>query len=120
DLAAACDQQIRLEKSWVMPPELESFSQHIDRILRRPAAGSPPPPSAPIEHLPLIVPGTGFRFYPQMIRWAVEEIKRLVNQDGVPPGEIAVLAPFVSDALRFSLQTGLNEAGIELTTHRPS
>lgn len=120
DLAAACDQQIRLDESWVMPPELESFSQRIDRILQRPAAGSPTPPPAPIDQLPLIVPGTGFRFYPQMIRWAVEEIKRLVHQDGVPPGEIAVLAPFVSDALRFSLETGLSEAGIELTTHRPS
>lgn len=49
-----------------------------------------------------------------------EEVKRLVLDRGVAPGEIAVLAPFVSDALRFSLQTALQKDGIMLTTHRPS
>ena len=55
-----------------------------------------------------------------MIRWVAEEINRLVVDQGVPSGEIAVLAPFVSDALRFSLQTALQENGIAMTTHRPS
>ena len=68
----------------------------------------------------LIVPTVGFRFFPQMIDWAVAEIQRLVNEEGIPPGEIAILAPFVSDALRFSLQTRLAEADIASTTHRPS
>ena len=36
------------------------------------------------------------------------------------PGSIAVMAPFVSGALRFSLQTALETYGIQLTTHRPS
>ncbi len=68
----------------------------------------------------LVVPLIGFRFFPQMIDWAVGEIRRLVEEEGVPPGEIAVLAPFVSDALRFSVQTRLTEVGIASTTHRPS
>ncbi len=68
----------------------------------------------------LVVPLIGFRFFPQMIDWAVGEIRRLVEEEGVPPGEIAILAPFVSDALRFSVQTRLTEMGIASTTHRPS
>jgi hypothetical protein len=124
-LAAACEQTIHLAETHVMSPELSAFTRRIDRTLRRP--GSPPseeiPPPAeppPAGDFPLIIPGTGFRFYPQMIRWTVEEIGRLVQQEGTPAGEIVVLAPFVSDALRFSLQTGLAEIGIALATHRPS
>jgi hypothetical protein len=68
---------------------------------------------------PFAVPDP-FRFYPQMLRWTAREINRLVTEEGVPPGEIAVMAPFVSDALRFSLQTALAEYNIQLATHRPS
>ncbi|MEZ4614140.1 MAG: hypothetical protein R2867_01310 [Caldilineaceae bacterium] len=67
-----------------------------------------------------VVPTVGFRFFPQMIDWTVGEIRRLVTEEAVPPGEIAILAPFVSDAMRFSLQTRLTEVGIVSTTHRPS
>ena len=38
----------------------------------------------------------------------------------MPPGEIVVLAPFVSDALRFSLMDRLKKAQIPARSHRPS
>jgi superfamily I DNA/RNA helicase len=41
------------------------------------------------------------RFYPQMLDWVIDRIAALI-EEGVSPGEIVVLAPFVSDALRFS------------------
>ena len=66
------------------------------------------------------VPATEFRFYPQMLGWVAERIRGLVEDEGVEAGTIAVLAPFVSDALRFSLQNKLAPHGIPLTTHRPS
>jgi hypothetical protein len=66
------------------------------------------------------VPERSFRFYPQMLRWTIDQVARLIQQEGVAPGEIAIVAPFVSDALRFSLQDGLAERGIPSTTHRPS
>ena len=40
---------------------------------------------------------------PQMLDWVASAVADLVNEQGVPPGEIVVLAPFLSDALRFSL-----------------
>lgn len=70
--------------------------------------------------LPIEIPDTVSRFYPQMIERVVNEIQTLVHDEGVPPGEIAILAPYVSDALRFSLQSRLSEVGIDSTTHRPS
>jgi hypothetical protein len=55
-----------------------------------------------------------------MLDWVTDEIQRLVSEEGVPPGEIAVLAPFLTDALRFSLMTRLEQRGVSAHSHRPS
>jgi hypothetical protein len=60
------------------------------------------------------------RFYPEMLGWVANQISDLVHGAGTPPGEIAVLAPFVSDALRFSLTQRLERRGIPVHSHRPS
>jgi hypothetical protein len=60
------------------------------------------------------------RFYPQMLDWAAEQIEALVVEAGVAPGEIVVLAPFLSDALRFSLANRLQARGVPVRSHRPS
>ncbi|MGD2205353.1 MAG: AAA family ATPase [Anaerolineae bacterium] len=60
------------------------------------------------------------RFHPQMLDWVAEEVSRLVLEQQMRPGEIAVLAPFLSDALRFSLTEKLSQYHIPLRTHRPS
>jgi hypothetical protein len=58
------------------------------------------------------------RFYTQMLDAVAGHIHSIV-QNGTLPGEIAVLSPFISDSLRFSLQSHLETYGIALTTHRP-
>ena len=55
-----------------------------------------------------------------MIEWVVGEIERLVKREAVAPGQIAVLAPFMSDALRFSLHNRLKEKEVPSASHRPS
>jgi hypothetical protein len=70
-------------------------------------------------------PGTALeyeqhRFYPQMLDWTAARIAHLVHDEGVPPGEIVVLAPFLSDALRFSLLERLKGLGVPARSHRPS
>jgi hypothetical protein len=122
-LVAACDRQLRLTASHIMSPDLLDLTSQISATLSRYTKQENDPAPKNLEakiQTPLLVPNTGFRFYPQMIRWCVDEVRRLVEQQGRSPGEIVVLAPFVSDALRFSLQTGLAEAGLQVTTHRPS
>jgi superfamily I DNA/RNA helicase len=64
--------------------------------------------------------GTPTRFYPQMLDWVAGEIHRLVTEDGLPPSEIVVLAPYLSDSLRFSLSHRLDELGLPWRSHRPS
>jgi len=44
----------------------------------------------------------------------------LVHDQNVPPGEIVVLAPFLTDALRFSLMNRLARQGVPVRSHRPS
>ena len=146
-LRAACTHEITLPTSYLMGEPLVRLTGRVRRMLapRRPTtvayptvSGEGDPFATPVEppaplieetataedlaatNAALVVPTIGFRFYPQMIDWTVQEIKRLVEVEGIPAGEIAVLAPFVSDALRFSLQTRLTEVGIASTTHRPS
>ena len=60
------------------------------------------------------------RFFPEMVDWAADEISRLVTVQGVSPSEIVVLAPFLTDALRFALTTALDRYGIPVRSHRPS
>jgi hypothetical protein len=121
-LADACAIRLRLSEQHVTPPSLVRMAGLVDRAIRGPQPSVSPSPgtgegrgggSLPLHY-------QIHRFYPQMIDWAVDEIEKLVTTEGVAPGGIAVLAPFVSDALRFSLQSRLEERGIPSTTHRPS
>jgi hypothetical protein len=59
------------------------------------------------------------RLYPEMLGWAAEQVSRLVMEEGVPPDEIAVLLPFVSDSAQFALAERLAPFGISLRVHRP-
>jgi hypothetical protein len=60
------------------------------------------------------------RFHPQMLDWVADEIAGLVHEEGTAPGEIVVLAPFLTDALRFSLSHRLARHGVAVRSHRPS
>jgi hypothetical protein len=60
------------------------------------------------------------RYYPEMLDWVAEEIGHLVHEQGVPPAEIAVLAPFLTGALRFSLAARLAARDVPARSHRPS
>lgn len=61
-----------------------------------------------------------FRFYPEVLQWVVSEIQELIEKEHIEPFNIAVLTPFLSDALRFSFSSRFSEAGIPFSTYRPS
>ena len=117
-LADLCDAIIRSELPATVAPALRATADRVNRALAaapRPALSNGDPPA----HA-LVIPDETPRFYPQMVNWVVKQVVALVKQEGVAPGEIAIVAPFVNNALRFTLQTGLERAGIRSTTHRPS
>ena len=54
-----------------------------------------------------------------MIRWVAEQVEALVRE-GTPPGEIALVAPYVNEVMRFTIQEELAHRGIALYLLRPS
>jgi superfamily I DNA/RNA helicase len=60
------------------------------------------------------------KFFPQMLDSVVNEIHILTSDFSIPYSEIVVLAPYLSDALRFSLAARLEALGIPWRSQRPS
>ena len=55
-----------------------------------------------------------------MLDWVTDEISHLVKDEQVNPSDIVIIAPFLSDALRFSLMHRLAQVDIPVRSHRPS
>jgi hypothetical protein len=112
-LAETCQQRLLFEDTFVSNASIDRLSSHLsDALLRR--AFSPSPSVEQVHQIHFE------RFYPQMIRWIGATIEEIVRERGIAPGNMAVLAPFVSDSLRFSLMADLDGRGIPARSHRPS
>lgn len=120
-LAELCQQTVTFDTSLVTPPALQALGGQLARTLDQPA----PREAVPSAHVPpadlraAVQFREDLRFYPQMLDWTAAEIAAQVEQ-GTPPGEIVVLAPFLSDALRYSLMERLARLGVPARSHRPS
>ncbi len=125
-LKAYCNQFFLFEDSFVNNSAISSLISHLGTALR-PVVGSLTPgidlPEAqreikatPREAMQVKTQ----RFYPQMMDWVTERICELVHERGVPAGEIVVLAPYLSDSLRFALMERLKAREIPARSHRPS
>ncbi len=119
-LQELCDERVLFdtsspEVSTVMSPDMQALADRLARSLnhhpRREDAGGNPRLALEYELR---------RYHPQMLDWVAERIDELVHGQGTPPGEIVVLAPFLSDALRFALTTRLEQRSIPTRSHRPS
>ncbi|MGA7192039.1 MAG: UvrD-helicase domain-containing protein [Anaerolineales bacterium] len=60
------------------------------------------------------------RFYPELLDAIVEQIHSMISNDSLPASEIVILAPYLSDALRFAITSRLEAKNIPWRTHRPS
>jgi len=109
-----CDVHVTLDESLVMDDEVQSLGVNLavrlgeDYDLDNEA--NPRPALITEAH----------RYHPQMVDWIVEQIASLIHDYGASPNEIVVLAPYLSDALRFGLVEGLKAQDIEARSHRPS
>jgi hypothetical protein len=115
-LADCCRQRVSMAQSRIMSPEVAALGTEL-------VAGiDPDNPRPPVTVNPR--PALRFqsqRFHPQMLDWVAGEISGLVLEEGIAAGQIAVLAPFLSDALRFALTERLTRRyNIPVRTHRPS
>lgn len=111
-----CSAQISFSSSFVKSPSLSSLESSLSesliehRLIKNQFTQSEP--------LPFSVHAS--RFYPDMMERVVSQIQELLGDDSIHPGDIAILTPFLSDALRFSFTERLSNARIPYTTYRPS
>jgi hypothetical protein len=116
-LAQLCDLQIDMQESYVCSAEVTSLREGLIEAIDPTNAGElkvegSQPAGSPLSYLQS-------RFYPALLDLVVEEIERIVS-GGIPPNEIVIIAPFLSDALRFSVTNRLEARGIPWRSHRPS
>ncbi|MEB2334988.1 MAG: hypothetical protein OZ914_11845 [Anaerolineaceae bacterium] len=122
-LRELCNEHIQLQESFVMSEAVAGLSERLVEaiipnqisdvesqsssdalfILRRIGSESDTP-----------------RFYPELLDSVVNEINSLISNSLISPSEIVILAPYLSDALRFSLTHRLEAKNIPWRSHRPS
>jgi hypothetical protein len=114
-LAQLCNEQVELQESFVSTASVTYLREGLieaiapsfeSRVRSEIADGSP-------------LSFVQSRFYPELLDLTVGEIEKQVAE-GTPPNEIVILAPYLSDALRFSITQRLEARGIPWRTHRPS
>jgi len=108
-----CNKFISFTTSFVNNPVMTRFQDQLAVVLQGRTLGTP------FDASDAFINGYA-RFYPDLLDWTMDEIVRLVIDQGVSPAEIVVLAPYLSDSLRFSLSERLGRHGIPVQTHRPS
>jgi len=110
-----CDEQLVLNDSFVMSEDIATLASRLEQIIL-------PDPSVPVtetgggEGVGIITS----RFYPELLDAVVAATKLLIEESGVPPADIVIISPFLSDSLRFSVMNRLEAAGIPTRSHRPS
>ena len=112
DLSRECDQVIELNESFVSSGNIIQLSDALHNAITHESevdtAGPEPALEFIMEH-----------FHPEMLDKVVKKIQTLIDE-GTPPAEIVVLAPYLSDSLRFSITNRLEAAGIPWRSNRPS
>jgi hypothetical protein len=110
-----CDEEIVFTDSFVMSGEVAALEAGLVSAIL-------PETTLNIERLTFN--DTAFaiiqsRYYPELLDSVVAEIKTLLSNE-LHPSDIVILAPYLSDALRFSLMNRLEKAEIPVRSHRPS
>jgi hypothetical protein len=113
-LQDGCEENISFTNTYNNSPAMETFRATLDtRIKDVKILEIDPAISHAVEYV-------SSQYLPEMVGAISARVSQLVNNHRVPPGEIAILAPFLSDSLRFTLMGSLEKAAIPSRTHRPS
>jgi hypothetical protein len=114
ELRSICDEIVELRESRTMSPAVQSLEAMIKHVLSDDA-------DLPTrtDDVPEALTYGGGRFHPQMLDWVATQINQLIQQQ-VSPADIVILSPFLSDALRFTLEERLKRHGIATRSLRPS
>jgi hypothetical protein len=115
ELSSQCEKQVRFVDTFTNSEDLLVFSSLLKTSLDRSSQPSIDKTKVAATATSVIYRAT----HPQMVSSVAENISSLIKS-GTSPSEIVILAPFLSDALRFMFATELTKHGISHATHRPS
>ncbi|MCJ7435399.1 MAG: hypothetical protein MUO77_18110, partial [Anaerolineales bacterium] len=123
-LSELCDQKIELRESFVVSEGIAELDNSLAQAISPASASVVLPLSLEEKTSDEGDKTSAFsiiqsRFYPELLNVIANEVKQLIDS-GIPPSEIVILAPYLSDALRFSLTHRLETLQIPWRTHRPS
>jgi hypothetical protein len=111
-LSQLCRDVVRMDESLVMSDYIAKLSNALNSAI----TGSGQELQGGFNSAHII----GTRFYPELLDAVVARIGSLLDDQPVSPSEIVILAPYLPDALRFSITHRLEQAGIAWRSHRPS
>ncbi len=113
-LQPLCRQHITFAESLQPAGEVSAFQSALGDCIRR------KPASQLSTDFSTVLEVKDFHFYPEMLAGVASEISRLITSGEAQAGEIVVLAPYLSDALKFSLTQLLEGQQVPCYTSRPS
>lgn len=130
-LKSKCKDQVLFSQSFVTSPDLQIFADQICKALHfRPIRSDIFPhvqdfnTEVEVAQNELSISSAldyeNHRYHPQMLDWVAAETAQLIHEENVNPGEIVILAPYMPDALRFSLIDRLQRYNLPVQSHRPS
>jgi hypothetical protein len=126
-LSNLCDMHVELSESFITSMQIRGLESALTSKLlpdhSNPHSGIKNSSHFTKDNLAALVfppAETPTRFFPQILDWVAENIQALITEKGIPPSEIVVLAPYLSDALRFSISSRLEKLEIPWYSHRPS
>jgi hypothetical protein len=116
-----CDTNLKFKENLISEKPIIEIANGFENATARLEGRREPNPEPPFEMVrsALVAPQSNPKYFPEMISWVADQISRLL-EEGVLPGEIVVLAPFMPDVLRFALSNRLDEMNIPNKSHRPS
>jgi superfamily I DNA/RNA helicase len=119
-LRELCNEHIVLNESFVMSEGITSLSDGL-------TAAIVPNPDSKVEgqRSSDAFEIVSKHFFPELLDAVVDEIhslisNSLISNSLISPSEIVILAPYLSDALRFSITNRLDARNIPWRSHRPS
>ncbi|MFZ5856095.1 MAG: hypothetical protein ACOYZ6_04630 [Chloroflexota bacterium] len=112
-LSAVCDEVIEMNDSFVMSEYVEGLSNSLNTAITK-------LPTDGIHGTFEIEDILAKRYYPELLDSIVAQTAHLLSDSLLSPSDIVILAPYISDSLRFSIAHRLEQAGIPWRSHRPS
>ena len=114
-LAETCAETITFNEVFTSSPALQILNKRLAIEIK--SSGLPPDENEqPIESAVSV----NFQpSYQEMADWVASKVHSLIGS-GESPGEIVILAPYLSDSLRFLITRSLSRHAIKATSHRPS